>query len=128
MNTINNTMNTDTVTQSASDNKTSYTTHKKWLFVALAAATLTLSACDRKDESTIEEAEAQAAVASEPMNSNREESAIMPSEDMPENTGAVSEDGTIVSEDMSNDQVGINRTGDSEVLDGSETEEDVSSY
>ncbi|WP_201529200.1 hypothetical protein [Psychrobacter frigidicola] len=123
-----NTMNTDTVTQSASDNKTSYTTHKKWLFVALAAATLTLSACDRKDESTIEEAEAQAAVASEPMNSNREESAIMPSEDMPENTGAVSEDGTIVSEDMSNDQVGINRTGDSEVLDGSETEEDVSSY
>lgn len=121
-------MNTDTVTQSASDNKTSYTTHKKWLFVALAAATLTLSACDRKDESTIEEAEAQAAVASEPMNSNRAESAIMPSEDMPENTGAVSEDGTIVSEDMSNDQVGINRTGDSEVLDGSETEEDVSSY
>lgn len=65
---------------------------------------------------------------SEPMHSNREESAILPSKDMPENTGAVSENGAIVSEDMSNDDVGVNHTDDPEVLDSDGTEEPVSTY
>ena len=107
----------------------------------LAAAALTLSACDKKDESTMEgsalevdsqtseqEAAAEIAMASEPMHSNREESAILPSKDMPENTGAVSENGAIVSEDMSNDDVGINRSNNSEMLESGETEEPVSTY
>lgn len=141
MNMINNTLHTDTIAQLSLDNKQSNTTLKKWLFVTLAAAALTLSACDKKDESTMEgsaleidsqtseeEAAAEVAMASEPMHSSREESAILPSKDMPENTGAVSEDGAIVSEDMSNDDVGVNRTDDPEVLDSDETGEPVSTY
>ena len=141
MNMINNTLHTDTIAQPPPANKQSNTTLKKWLFVTLAAATLTLSACDKKDESTMEgsaleidsqtseqEAAAEVAMASEPMHSSREESAILPSKDMPENTGAVSEDGAIVSEDMSNDDVGVNLTDDPEVLDSDETGEPVSTY
>lgn len=141
MNMINNTLHTDTIAQLPPDNKQSNTTLKKWLFVTLAAAALTLSACDKKDESTMEgsaleidsqtseqEAAAEVAMASEPMHSSREESAILPSKDMPENTGAVSEDGAIVSEDMSNDDVGVNLTDDPEVLDSDETGEPVSTY
>lgn len=141
MNMINNTLHTDTIAQLPPDNKQSNTTFKKWLFVTLAAAALTLSACDKKDESTMEgsaleidsqtseqEAAAEVAMASEPMHSSREESAILPSKDMPENTGAVSEDGAIVSEDMSNDDVGVNLTDDPEVLDSDETGEPVSTY
>lgn len=141
MNMINNTLHTDTIAQLSPDNKQSNTTLKKWLFVTLAAAALTLSACDKKDESTMEgsaleidsqtseeEAAAEVAMASEPMHSSREESAILPSKDMPENTGAVSEDGAIVSEDMSNDDVGVNLTDDPEVLDSDETGEPVSTY
>ena len=141
MNMINNTLHTDTIAQPPPDNKQSNTPLKKWLFVTLAAAALTLSACDKKDESTMEgsalemdsqtseqEAAAEVAMASEPMHSSREESAILPSKDMPENTGAVSEDGAIVSEDMSNDDVGVNLTDDPEVLDSDETGEPVSTY
>jgi len=141
MNMINKTLKTATIIQLSPDNKKSNTTRKKWLFVILATSALTLSACDKKDESTMEgsalevdsqtseqEAAAEIAIASEPMHSNREESAILPSNDMPENTGAVSEDGAIVSEDMSNDDVGINRSNDSEVLNSGETEEPVSTY
>lgn len=54
MNMINKTLNTDAIIQSLPYNKQSNTTHKKWLFVMLAAAALTLSACDKKDESTME--------------------------------------------------------------------------
>ncbi|OXL28864.1 hypothetical protein [Psychrobacter sp. DAB_AL32B] len=141
MNMINKNLKTATIIQLSPDNKQSNTTRKKWLFVILATSALTLSACDKKDESTMEgsalevdsqtseqEAAAEIAMASEPMHSNREESAILPSNDMPENTGAVSEDGAIVSEDMSNDEVGINRSNDSEVLNSGETEEPVSTY
>ena len=141
MNMINNTLHTDTIAQLSPDNKQSNTTLKKWLLVTLAAAALTLSACDKKGESTMEgsaleidsqtseqEAAAEVAMASEPMHSSREESAILPSKDMPENTGAVSEDGAIVSEDMSNDDVGVNRADDSEILDSGETGEPVSTY
>ena len=141
MNMITNTLHTDTIAQPPPDNKQSNTTLKKWLFVTLAAAALTLSACDKKDESTMEgsaleidsqtseqEAAAEVAMASEPMHSSREESAILPSKDMPKNTGAVSEDGAIVSEDMSNDDVGVNLTDDPEVLDSDETGEPVSTY
>lgn len=131
-------VNVDNVTQSASVSKSLYSNHKKLLFVTLSAALLTLSACGKKDESTIEgsaleldsqtseqEAAAEVERASEPMHSNREESAILPSEDMPENTGAVSEDGAIVSEDMSNNEVGINRAENSGTVDGNDVEEEV---
>ena len=141
MNMINKTLKTATIFQLSPVNKKSNTTRRKWLFVILATSALTLSACDKKDESTMEgsalevdsqtseqEAAAEIAIASEPMHSNREESAILPSNDMPESTGAVSEDGAIVSEDMSNDEVGINRSNDSEVLNSGETEEPVSTY
>ncbi|TXD97072.1 hypothetical protein ES754_08670 [Psychrobacter frigidicola] len=131
-------VNVDNVTQSPSVSKSLYSNHKKLLFVTLSAALLTMSACGKKDESTIEgsaleidsqtseqEAAAEVERASEPMHSNREESAILPSEDMPENTGAVSEDGAIVSEDMSNNEVGINRAENSGTVDGNDVEEEV---
>lgn len=74
---------------------------KKLLFVGLAAAVLALSACNKKDDSTIEgsaleldsetsEAEAAAEIANaDPMDESIE-SAIMPSSDGPEGTGDVS--------------------------------------
>lgn len=77
---------------------------KKRLFITLATAALTLSACDRKDDSTMEgsaleldsqtsEQEAAAEIAAaNPMDSTIE-SAILPSEDMPEDTGTISGDG-----------------------------------
>ena len=78
---------------------------KKLLFVGLAAAVLALSACNKKDDSTIEgsaqeldsqtsEAEAAAEIANaDPMNSVDTESAILPSDEMPEGTGKISGDG-----------------------------------
>ena len=78
---------------------------KKLLFVGLAAAVLALSACNKKDDSTIEgsaleldsetsEAEAAAEIAAaDPMNSVDTESAILPSDDMAKGTGKIAGDG-----------------------------------
>lgn len=76
---------------------------KQLLVIGLATVALTLSACNRKDESTIEgsaleldsqtsEAEAAAEINNaDPMNSSID-SAILPSEDIPSGTGEVAGD------------------------------------
>lgn len=78
---------------------------RKLLLVALTAIALTLSACDKKDDSTIEgsaleldsqtsEQEAAAEIArANPMASDDIESAILPSEDMDKGTDAIAENG-----------------------------------
>lgn len=78
---------------------------KKGLIIALAATALTLSACNKEDDSTLvgsaqqfdsqtSEAEAAAEIANaDPMDSTIE-SAILPSADMPEGTGEVSGSGS----------------------------------
>lgn len=94
--------------------------YKKLLGISLIAMTLGLSACDeRKSEATMEgsalefdsetseaEAAAEVAAASAPMIVDREDNPVVPSQDRPDNTGAVAEGGDIVSEDMSNEDVG----------------------
>lgn len=80
-------------------------TYKKLFYTALAATVLTLSACDKKDESTMEgsaqeidsetsEEEAAAEIAAEnaPMISDREDSPVLPSSDEPENAGTITGD------------------------------------
>lgn len=78
---------------------------RKLLLVALAATALTLSACDKKDDSTMEgsaleldsqtsEQEAAAEIArANPMASDDIESAILPSEDMAKSTDAIAGNG-----------------------------------
>lgn len=83
--------------------KTLVTPYKKRLFIILAAAALTLSACGKQDDSQpmegsalefdseTSEAEAAAEIeaANAPMISDRGESPVLPSSDEPEGTGAV---------------------------------------
>jgi hypothetical protein len=86
MQTIKNTINID--------NQPSSTTHKKWLLLTLAAAVLSLSACDKKAESTME----GSALEIDSQTSEAE---------------AAAEDGAIVSEDMSSAEVGVAGTDNS---------------
>lgn len=114
--------------------------YKKLLGVTMVAMALTLSACDRKDESTMEgsaleidsqtsetEAAAEVAAASAPMIVDREDSPVVPSQDRPDNTGAVAEGGDLVNEDMSNDDIGTGDIDSIEVTDGIE-EESTATY
>ncbi len=79
------------------------TSYKKWGFLILTTAVLTISACGKQDESQpmegsalefdseTSEAEAAAEIkaANAPMISDREESPVLPSNNEPEGTGAV---------------------------------------
>ncbi|MGO2341122.1 MAG: hypothetical protein ACTH5M_11075 [Psychrobacter sp.] len=89
---------------------------KSWLVIGLVAATLALSACG-KDEAPMETeptADAQTAVEEETTASNADDIAIASAdEDM-----AVGE----------NDDVAVATADDTEMLDGTESEEHVSTY
>lgn len=97
-------------------------TRKKWLYVTLAAATLTLSACADKEAATAEDAPAYDA------QSEVEQSATGVSTA----EGATKNDVAVASADDAmavgnNDDVAV-ATADDDVLDGSEEEEHVSTY
>lgn len=100
--------------------------YKKLFLTALAATVLTLSACDKKDDSTMEgsvhefdaetsEEEAAAEIAAEnaPMISDREDNPVLPSSDEPENTGAVMGDMAPAAKDTTG---GVSSTVNSEVV------------
>ncbi len=77
--------------------------YKKWLFIILAAAGLTVSACGKQDdekpmegsalefdsETSEQEAIAEIEATNAPMISNREDNPVLPSSDEPEGTGSI---------------------------------------
>ena len=106
---------------SATDKKSPFTDHKKWLMVTLAAAALTLSACGKKDEPVVQgdpAADAQTQV-------EQEATGVAAAND---NVAVASADDGIATTDGVNDDVAVATADDSEVMDGTESEEHVSTY
>ena len=91
---------------------------KSWLTIGLVAAALTLSACGKKDEAPMETepaADAQTAVEDDAANvGNGDDIAV-----------ASADDGMAMD---SNDDVAVATADDTEMLDGTESEEHVSTY
>ncbi|WP_352310243.1 hypothetical protein [Psychrobacter sp. W2-37-MNA-CIBAN-0211] len=91
--------------------------YKNWLTVGLVAGALALSACGKKDESPMETeptVDAQTAVEERATASSSDDIAI-----------ASADDGMAVG---ANDDVAVATADDSEVLDGTESSEHVSTY
>ena len=96
--------------------------HKNWLGVGLVAVALTLSACGKKDEPPVETtpaADAQTAVEDEATGVAT--------------AGSSADDVAVASADndmavSSTDDVAVATADDAEVLDGTESEEHVSTY
>ena len=107
------------ISKTVADKKLPFTDHKKWLMVTLAAAALTLSACGKKDVPVTEgepAIDAQASVEQQGSASAQDNVAVASAND-----GMATTDGA-------NDNVAVATADDSEVIDGSETEEHVSTY
>ena len=92
-------------------------TRKTWLFASLAAAALTLGACADKEPVTTEDEttiDAQTTVEQEAIAENMDDVAV-----------ASADESMVVGD---NDDVAVATADDSEILDGSESEEHVSTY
>ena len=105
-------------------------TRKTWLYASLAAAALTLGACADKEPAATEDemvVDAQTSV--------EQEATGVANADAP-NDPMASEDVAVASDDMMNEDVAVASAedgvavgiDDSEMLDGSESEEHVSTY
>ncbi|MBH0085028.1 hypothetical protein I6E84_02200 [Psychrobacter sp. SCQQ22] len=91
---------------------------KSWLTIGLVAAALTLSACGKKDEAPMETepaADAQTAVEEDAASAGNGDDIAVASAD----------DGMAVGD---NDDVAVATADDTEMLDGTESEEHVSTY
>lgn len=108
-------------TSVANSNTQSKSVHKKWLLGAIAAAALTLGACADKNETPMTDAE-PTADAQTPV--EQAETGVATA-DMPSNDVAVA---TADPMDPANDDVAVATADDTEVLDGTESEEHVSTY
>lgn len=107
--------------------KTNRTINKSWLTVGLVAAALTLSACGSKEESPTETespVDAQTAVEEEATGTATADNdvAVAGAND---DVAVASADGIAVSD---NDDVAVATDDDSEMLDGTESSEHVSTY
>ena len=103
-------------------------TYKNWLTVGLVAAALSISACGKKDEAPMDvepTADAQTAVEDEATGvataGSNDDVAIASANDSAANTN----ESMVVGE---NDDVAVATADDAEVLDGTESEEHVSTY
>ena len=103
-------------------------TYKNWLTVGLVAAALSVSACGKKDEAPMDvepTADAQTAVEDEATGvataGSNDDVAVASANDSAANTN----ESMVVGE---NDDVAVATADDSEVLDGTESEEHVSTY
>ena len=104
------------------DKKTAVTSHKKLLFVTLAAAVLTLSACGKKETPVTEGEPAVDAQASVEQQGTAEAAAVH------DDIAVASANEGVATTDMPNGDAGVSAVNDSEVMDGSKTEEHVSTY
>ena len=103
-------------------------TYKNWLTVGLVAAALSISACGKKDEAPMDvepTADAQTAVEDEATGvataGTNDDVAVASANDSAANTN----ESMVVGE---NDDVAVATADDAEVLDGTESEEHVSTY
>ncbi len=103
-------------------------TYKNWLTVGLVAAALSISACGKKDEAPMDvepTADAQTAVEDEATGvataGSNDNVAVASANDSAANTN----ESMVVGE---NDDVAVATADDAEVLDGTESEEHVSTY
>ena len=103
-------------------------TYKNWLTVGLVAAALSVSACGKKDEAPMDvepTADAQTAVEDEATGvataGTNDDVAVASANDSAANTN----ESMVVGE---NDDVAVATADDAEVLDGTESEEHVSTY
>lgn len=103
-------------------------TYKNWLTVGLVAAALSISACGKKDEAPMDvepTADAQTAVEDEATGvataGSNNDVAVASANDSAANTN----ESMVVGE---NDDVAVATADDAEVLDGTESEEHVSTY
>ena len=103
-------------------------TYKNWLTVGLVAAALSISACGKKDEAPMDvepTADAQTAVEDEATGvataGNNDDVAVASANDSAANTN----ESMVVGE---NDDVAVATADDAEILDGTESEEHVSTY
>lgn len=103
-------------------------TYKNWLTVGLVAAALSISACGKKDEAPMDvepTADAQTAVEDEATGvataGSNDDVAVASANDSAANTN----ESMVVGE---NDDVAVATADDAEVLDGTESEEHVSTY
>jgi len=111
-------------------------TKKQWLLVTLAAAALTLSACGKKDEAPMETeptADAQATVEPSDTAMATDDTAMATDEHAgmtaDEHAGMTDDDmmnDEMTDDDMMNDDVATASADDSEMMDGTETEESTS--
>jgi len=103
-------------------------TYKNWLTVGLVAAALSISACGKKDEAPMDvepTADAQTAVEDEATGvataGSNDDVAVASANDSAANTN----ESMVVGE---NDDVAVATADDAEILDGTESEEHVSTY
>ena len=103
-------------------------TYKNWLTVGLVAAVLSISACGKKDEAPMDvepTADAQTAVEDEATGvataGSNDDVAVASANDSAANTN----ESMVVGE---NDDVAVATADEAEVLDGTESEEHVSTY
>ena len=103
-------------------------TYKNWLTVGLVAAALSVSACGKKDEAPMDvepTADAQTAVEDEATGvataGSNDDVAVASANDSAANTN----ESMVVGE---NDDVAVATADDAEILDGTESEEHVSTY
>ena len=97
--------------------------YKNWLTVGLVAAALSVSACGKKEEAPVEVE--PTADAQTPVENNATGEATANSTDDVAVASADANDGMAVSE---NDDVAVATADDAEVLDGTESEEHISTY
>ena len=105
------------------DKKLPFNSHKKWLMVTLAAAALTLSACGKKEEPV---AEGEPAVDAQTQ-VEQEATGVATANDNVAVASADTNDG-MATADGANDDVAVATADDTEVMDGTETEEHISTY
>ncbi|WP_201590406.1 hypothetical protein [Psychrobacter pulmonis] len=97
--------------------------YKNWLTVGLVAAALSVSACGKKEEAPMDVE--PTADAQTPVENNATGVAAANSTDDVAVASADANDGMAVSE---NDDVAVATADDAEVLDGTESEEHISTY
>lgn len=97
--------------------------YKNWLTVGLVAAALSVSACGKKDEAPMDVE--PATDAQTPVENNATGVATANSTDDVAVASADANDGVAVSE---SDDVAVATADDAEVLDGTESEEHISTY
>lgn len=102
---------------------------KKWLFSSLAVAALALGACSDKGAATTEEDPTLDAQTQVEQEATGVDDVVQVTEDV--NSADISDD-PLVNDDVAvataDDDVAVATADDSEVLDGSESEEHVSTY